>query len=590
MAVNSQTLTLEQKLRSELQKVTDQQVRDLVRAWATAWDEVAPDLEAALIEALQAGEKVTGTQLLRNKRLIKALDAIATQLQGLADQAGVRITSDLRRVVDDAGSLQARLIASQLPVPQNLVDLDAWSQVSARAITAIVKRSTTQIHSSTKPLGARAAAAVRQELIRGVAAGSNPRVVAKRMVDRAHGAFNGGLSRAITLARTEMLDAHREAARVGQMKHTDVLAGWIWTATLTPRTCPACWAKHGTFHKITEPGPHGHQCCRCSRVPVTKPWSDLGFNDIPEPPSLLDDPDTVFARMSPIQQHQVLGTKGYIAWRAGKFPREKWAVKQKNPGWRDSWVPSKPPKVAAAKVPGPARQPAPKIPKAPKQTRNPLAQVPKIDPQLIANMENRGIDAAEWNRRATNPNFHTERPYQVNCQRVVQAYELRRRGYDVTAKKNPGDHSGDPAVFMQWIDGARQRQLDGGRYVVTRTTRDMVEAQDPDLAKAMVTDPGRYVTDTVEGWPVGARGWVAFYRDRGAGHIFNVENTPTGLKVWEAQLPNGGETKDLDHYMQQVGTTKRSAGVLRLQHHNVFVLRVDDLAFNSGVMEAITWS
>ncbi len=36
-----------------------------------------------------------------------------------------------------------------------------------------------------------------------------------------------------------------------------------------------------------------------------------------------------------------------------------------------------------------------------------------------------------------NPNYAVGTPYAVNCQRCVQAYELRRRGYDVIAKPKP---------------------------------------------------------------------------------------------------------------------------------------------------------
>lgn len=37
----------------------------------------------------------------------------------------------------------------------------------------------------------------------------------------------------------------------------------------------------------------------------------------------------------------------------------------------------------------------------------------------------------------TNPNYDLKESYQVNCQRCVPTYEMRRRGYDVTAKPLP---------------------------------------------------------------------------------------------------------------------------------------------------------
>lgn len=40
-----------------------------------------------------------------------------------------------------------------------------------------------------------------------------------------------------------------------------------------------------------------------------------------------------------------------------------------------------------------------------------------------------------------NPNFSKGEAYRVNCQRCVQAYELRRRGYDVVAKPKPSTNN-----------------------------------------------------------------------------------------------------------------------------------------------------
>ena len=39
--------------------------------------------------------------------------------------------------------------------------------------------------------------------------------------------------------------------------------------------------------------------------------------------------------------------------------------------------------------------------------------------------------------KGANPNYHSSHDYKINCQRCVQAYELRRRGYDVVAKPKP---------------------------------------------------------------------------------------------------------------------------------------------------------
>lgn len=43
--------------------------------------------------------------------------------------------------------------------------------------------------------------------------------------------------------------------------------------------------------------------------------------------------------------------------------------------------------------------------------------------------------------RDTNPNYTKGREWQVNCQRCVPTYEMRRRGFDVTAKPAPPEAS-----------------------------------------------------------------------------------------------------------------------------------------------------
>lgn len=337
MAITRRTLRLQEQIRRELAKITDQQTRDLVSAFADAWDEVAPDLTAVLLEQLVAGDRVTRAQLLRSTRLRKVLATIARHLEVLTAAAGTRVTADLQQVIEIAGAAQASVIDSQLPPGSGLLaDLDQWARVDDRQVEAIVRRSTQQITSLTDPLSAEAYEVVRRELIRGVASGSNPKATAARMVRRAEKGFNGGLNRALVIARTETLDAHRAAAALSQAEHADVLAGWQWLAKLDARTCPSCWSQHGSVHNLDEQGPNDHQQGRCGRLPVAKSWSDLGF-DIQEPPSLLPNSTTAFEDLQSDVQLQILGPARYAAWVRGEYPMESWSQLRSTAGWRDSY-------------------------------------------------------------------------------------------------------------------------------------------------------------------------------------------------------------------------------------------------------------
>lgn len=343
MPVTQRTLRLQDELATQLAAVTDAQTRTLTSAWVTAWDEVAADLQAELVLMVADGSRVTASRLIRSRRLQSVLLSIADHLTTLAKNAKITIASDLVDVVRTAAAAQKALVDSQLPAgPHGLVDLTATP--TDRALEAIVRRSTEQITARTLPIPAETHDVVRCELVRGIAAGTNPRETAARIVKRTEGGFNGGLTRALVIARTETLDAHRQAAAAGQAEHADVLGGWVWLAKLDTKTCRSCWAQAGQLHPLDEAGPHDHQQGRCARMPKTQSWAELGF-DLEEPADHLPDAETEFAGLTVEQQKAILGLRGYAAWVRGEFPMSAWSQKRTTKGWRDSYGTAPAPKT-----------------------------------------------------------------------------------------------------------------------------------------------------------------------------------------------------------------------------------------------------
>lgn len=336
MAYTQTTGRLVSRLRADLALIGDQQTRHLVEAWVNAWNEVSPDLNGVLLEMLASGDKVTRAQLMRSERLRKVLGLIADRLDTLSVDARVRIVGDLRTVIDTAGGAQASILDSQLPaVGPHLVDLVSWTKVDPHAIDAIVHRSTQQITKHTRPLSADAQKAVRRELVRGYAAGANPRQTAARILARTQGEFNGGLTRALAIARTETLDASRAAALIGRSQHADVMAGWSWHCDLSERSCTACISMDGSVFPNDVPGPDDHVNGRCTAVPVTKSWADLGF-DIPEPPPIRVSGEDWFNNLDTEAQKRILGPGKYAAWSDGRYPMSDWSTMKTNDGWRNS--------------------------------------------------------------------------------------------------------------------------------------------------------------------------------------------------------------------------------------------------------------
>lgn len=337
MAITAATLRLTKQLRADLLKITNQHDRALTKAWVDAWDVVSTDLENAVNEfiANAQGGVLSRSAILRSRRLQYALEAIAQKLDQMSSDAGQLITDDLPGVVRAAGAAQEAVIASQMPktAAESLV---GWAKVDPKAIDAIIRRTTERITSGLWPLSAEADAVIRRELVKGIATGANPRAVARQIMKGAEGGFNGGLTRALNIARTEVIDAHRAAAKVSHDANADVLGGWIWLTALSSRTCPACLGMSGTEHPLTEPGPEGHPACRCDRMPKTKTWRELGF-DIDEPASTLPDAGEWFASQDEKTQRSILGAGRYDAWKRGDYPMNKWAVRKPNPEWRASY-------------------------------------------------------------------------------------------------------------------------------------------------------------------------------------------------------------------------------------------------------------
>jgi len=332
------------QLHKELQLVIDDSVagwiRQLTAAWVRSWRIVEKEwIDVTNQLAIESANGATPSRrtVRRLKNVRRALNTTQRMLEELTTLSGGTLVGGVPGIVTETARMQSRLIASALPrgsAPRLLVE--SRDSLPNRQLDRIVRRTAQQITSSLRPLTAEATEAVMDQLIIGAARGQNPRAIASQMLKQVNGAFNGGLSRALNVARTEALDAHRDAARTMQNRNGDVLEGWQWLATLGDRTCPACWSLHGSKHPLTERGPDGHQQCRCSRAPLTKSWADLGL-DIPEPPSLIRDGQQEFATLSRRQQLEIMGPTRLRALESGRATWDELAQLRHNDGWRDAY-------------------------------------------------------------------------------------------------------------------------------------------------------------------------------------------------------------------------------------------------------------
>lgn len=336
MATTRETLREMRAVRIRVLAQTTATERALAARWGSAWAEVAAEwrlLVDEIIEQAVDGEWPSRWKLARMERATNALRVSQEALDAMIAKAQLDITGDLRRLVDEADEITRALVGTQLPE-----DWSEWTHVSRSATNSIVERATKQVTARTWPLSRQAAEAMKSSLIRGVQLGENPRVVARTMVRRVQGSFNGGLYRARNIARTEMLDAFRQSSMMSRVANADVVSGWMWAADFSERTCPACIAKDGTVYPADWPGPEGHPSCRCDALPVTRSWRDLGFD--------MDEPDDAprptardwFDQQDEETQRAMLGRDRYDALRSGRMTWDDMAVLTHNDGWRDSWT------------------------------------------------------------------------------------------------------------------------------------------------------------------------------------------------------------------------------------------------------------
>lgn len=338
VAVTDETLLIAADTRRRLQRMTDEQSVALTMAWVEAWDTLTPLFNEALLDLLQgAPDRIPRAVVARNRKLQAALRQASTVLNELTRGANEVIENSLADAILDAVQSHEAILRTQLP-PEGAgvaFNLDA---PAPDALDAIVLRTTQQIHSATRPLAGWVVTAMRQELVRGIAVGSNPREVARKIMRATEGHFNGGLARATRIARTEMLSAHRAGSLSAAKLNKDLLTGWRWQCTLDRRTCPACLAKHGEMFEVDAYGPAGHPNCRCARIDVTKSWAELGFAGIDEPADTFPDARSWFDGLTDDSKLSIMGPTRLQLLDDGKIRWEDLATLQKSPQWMDNWV------------------------------------------------------------------------------------------------------------------------------------------------------------------------------------------------------------------------------------------------------------
>ena len=197
------------------------------------------------------------------------------------------------------------------------------------------------------------------------------------------------------------------------------------------------------------------------------------------------------------------------------------------------------------------------------------------DEQKLANIEaylqiekdlgikrGRPMSHEQANKMHGNPHYGESKAYSVNCQTCVVAYELRLRGFDVSALPNTAGSALSrlsKATHTAWQNITRE-----DIPVIARTTLDRYgHIKQPPLkwakVSAAMTETGRY--------------HIAWrWKRKRSGHIITAERLPDGnLRFYD---PQNGMSGALDLYKKDI------AG-------NVRIYRVDNLAPNANIVKDV---
>lgn len=295
--------------RAAQQAAADLLAKDLARRYGVAWQTVKAELDAItarIAAARAAGEVVDEAWLIRQGVLDRIAQAVQHETQVYVENASARVGEQM----------QAQ---QTLGAAHALALVDAITPPAFRPLEAILARTALggPLAVLLDTIAPDAAHAARDALVSAVVAGDNPHQTARALKET----LQAPLWRTLRIARTETIGAYRDGALSTYRANRNALEGWVWISKLSPRTCAACIAMHGSVHELSEAF-GSHPSCRCTPAPITRSWAALGFPGLEETRLVVEPGPARFARMPRATQLKILGPGKLAAYEAGDLAIE----------------------------------------------------------------------------------------------------------------------------------------------------------------------------------------------------------------------------------------------------------------------------
>jgi SPP1 gp7 family putative phage head morphogenesis protein len=335
-----------QRYRQALEQRETEAVIRLTDSYQRIYDQLSTEQDALLqqIAALRAqGKPITKPMIHRLQRYQKLIGDIEREVQGY----GAIIADEMRAQVPDAAQLgvdfaaemvQASLTGFPQEVAQGIIaTFDRMPSEAVESLVGAMLEDSPLFDETLMSLGEDTARGVGDALVRGLLSGKGPRDVARAMTDQ----WGVPLTRAMTIARTEQLRAHRMASLASYRQNAHIVKGWVWHAELDGLVCLSCVALHGSRHGLDETL-DDHPSGRCAMLPITPSWADLGFTDMPETgvDSWLQEGEGErwFNDLPEEQQQAMMGPGKFAAWQDGAFQFNQLSKATTHPRWGRTFV------------------------------------------------------------------------------------------------------------------------------------------------------------------------------------------------------------------------------------------------------------
>lgn len=301
---------------------------ELARAYTRIFASLQKDLDQVVIRSAREGTEGLIIREQQLRMLLAQVERKATKFTAIAvNKISETQASEIEHGAEDAINLLRRAYSGAPPgltitfgqLPEGVIESMVGNLGDGSPLRLLLNE-----------FGSEASREISAMLINSIAAGRSIRRIAQDM----RRLTQEPLARTLLVARTEVLRAYRQGSIATYQANKDVVKGWTWVSAASARTCMACWMMHGTAHSNEEMF-SDHPNGRCTPVPLTKTWEELGIAGMREQEPIQSG-ESAFLNLPASEQRRIMGGPAYRAWRDGAVTLQDFVGVKQSSQWGET--------------------------------------------------------------------------------------------------------------------------------------------------------------------------------------------------------------------------------------------------------------